>query len=98
IPIGAILMTIITYRVFAPNVYYYAIRMPGSWPIRWNRAWEGVTQGIVSDPLFIVALVVALLRPQVLRDERSIWLLAAVMLSIPCTALFYAKAGGSYNS
>ncbi|MFI5460571.1 MAG: hypothetical protein ACHRXM_34590 [Isosphaerales bacterium] len=99
-PLAVVVGAILGLRFLSPTVYHYMIEVPGAYSINWPRATKFLWELLLDSPLFLVLLAEWLLIDDgsLPSDPRVVWLLAALAVAIPFSAVSHAKVGGWPNS
>jgi hypothetical protein len=81
-------------------VYHYMIVVPKAFGLRWAAAARDGWELLLDTPLFLVLLGewIVVDRASLAKDPRLLWLVAALAVTIPFSALTTAKVGGTENS
>lgn len=76
------------------------IEVPGSYSINWPRAASITWLFLIDSPLFLIVLGDWIISGDrsLLRCPRHLWLLSALAVAIPFSAISVAKVGGWYNN
>ena len=100
IPLGVMGGVILCLGFVSPAIHHYMIAVPGAYSINWARAAKFFWELLLDSPLFLVVLAELFIFGDRLtrEDPRVRWLLAALAVAIPFSAVSYAKIGGWPNS
>jgi hypothetical protein len=100
VPLAAAVGVILGLRIVNPTVYHYMIVVPKAFGLRWAAAARNAWELLLDTPLFLVLLGewIVVERTSFRKDPRLLWLTAALIVTIPYSALTSAKVGGTDNS
>jgi Dolichyl-phosphate-mannose-protein mannosyltransferase len=100
VPPAVLVGTVVLLRMLTPAVYYYMIDVPKAFALDWPRTVRTIWELLLDSPLFLVLIAEWLVADQgsFRADSRLRWLLAALGVAIPFSAVSFAKAGGAPNS
>ncbi len=100
VPLGVIGAVIVGLRLFNPTVYYYMVQCPRGFKVGWPMVGRITWEVLIESPLFVV-----LVGEWIANDERPLreqprllWALATIAVTLPASAMFRSKVGGSVNS
>jgi hypothetical protein len=99
IPLAACGGTILGLKLLNPTVYHYMIDVPRSYSINWPRAASITWIFLIESPLFLILFGDWIISGEGTRrgSPRLLWLLSALAVAIPFSAVSVAKVGGWYN-
>jgi hypothetical protein len=100
IPLAVAVGVIVGLRILNPTVYHYMIVVPKAFGLRWGATARNAWELLLDTPLFLVLLGewIVVERASFRKDPRLLWLAAALIVTIPYSALTSAKVGGTDNS
>ena len=97
VPVVAVFGTIAALSRAAPDVYHYMIAVPRSYDVSYAQVMTMLINLLRATPLLWLALALRAEWRWPL-EEKEAWLVAAVLVTVPLSALSSAKIGGTVNS
>lgn len=98
-PVAAVLLALVAIRLLFPIAFHFMVQVPGSYRIDLHRGLTGITDYLLSLPLFLALLLWWLVaRPPGPLALPWQWSLSAILVAVPVSALTFAKVGGAQNS
>jgi hypothetical protein len=100
VPLAVSLAVILALRIVDPTVYHYMIVVPKAFGLRWPATARNGWELLLDTPLFLVLLGewIVIEGASVRKDPRVLWVMAALVVAIPYSAITSAKVGGTDNS
>lgn len=102
IPPLVVAVTLTTIKLYFPYVFFYAVTVPGHYPISALSFANLFFLFLCHVPAFLLMAFLGFrggyFTEQTDRDGRLRWLLAAVIVTVPLSILTASKVGGTINS
>ena len=97
LPLAVSVGAIGALRLLNPTVYHYMIEVPKAFALRLPPTARNAWELVLDSPLFLVLLAewIVVERGSFRKDPRILWVMAALVVTIPFSALTMAKAGGA---
>lgn len=99
IPLAGMVLCAITLKAGFPRVWFYMVTVPKLYSVKEVRVPLALETLFMYNPFYLAVIAPLLFgAPKLLRDDKSKWLYAAMIIGGGMGILAFAKQGGTYNS
>jgi len=98
IPILLFLVYIFILKIVEPYIPYYMLILPSKYMIQYDALFYGIYVIVFSSPLFIFLLYEFSINYKKYYSPKIIWIISAIIITIPLSSFTAAKIWGTINS